>query len=386
MTEVQQTEPPRLSVFSWVAIHALGTVIVIANLAATQETEPWLWAVYGCTVALWPVYLVLDFHESPRTWIPLALGSLVNAVVDGFAVDVTAMLFVAVFIARMTSLPTLRFSVALAVPFLAGALVAGSEAVFGELQFDHVLTVVILGIVGFGLRQYRAQAMATRELLEQTRRTQAEQARAAALDERTRIARELHDVLAHSLGALGVQLEVAEAMLTEGGDQQAITARVSRARRLAAEGLTEARSAVAALRGEVPPLAEALTEITAAHGRDHQTETDFTCTGTPRPLDAAVTVALLRAAREALTNAAKHAPGAPVAVRLAFDTDTVGLTVHDSGAGGPVGAAGGGHGLTGMAERLALAGGSLEAGPADGAEGTGWTVRVSVPDQRGEQP
>ncbi len=125
-------------------------------------------------------------------------------------------------------------------------------------------------------------------LLAQTRLAQAEHARAAALDERPRLARELHDVPAHSLGALGVQLELAEAPLTERSDVDGALRSIRRSRRLAKDGLAEARDAVAALRQDVPPLTETLAAV----------------------------VALAGIAREALTNAGKHARGEDIRMWL----------------------------------------------------------------------
>lgn len=377
-TVVRQEVSSRPSPLGWVALHSLGTVIVIANLAATQETKPWMWALYGCTVALWPAYLVLDFHDSRFAWWPLAFGAVLNAAVEGWSPDITAMLFAAVYGARLAALPTIRLWAAMLTPLVMTALTVASDVLTGhtERMLDRGGTVFLVCVVGLGIRQFRAQSLAARQLLEQTRRTQAEQARAAALDERTRIAREIHDVLAHSLGALGMQLEVAEAMLTDGGSTEEATRRVSRARRLAAEGLTEARSAVAALRGEVPPIVDSLTEMAEAHANDHDVRVDSRATGEPRVLEASVTVALLRAAREALTNAAKHAPAAPIRLELVFTEQEVILRVsNESGEPARESGPGGGHGLTGMAERIALLGGELRAGPDE----RGWTVTVRVP-------
>ncbi|MBU2670979.1 hypothetical protein KOI35_46525 [Actinoplanes bogorensis] len=197
-------------------------------------------------------------------------------------------------------------------------------------------------------------------------------ARAAALDERARIARELHDVLAHSLGALGVQLEVAEAQLTVRGDIEAAAERVRRARRLAADGLVEARSAVAALRSDVPPLPQALDDLVGRHRENHAASVTLRIEGRPRGLASAAEVSLLRTAREALTNAAKHGAPGPVGVTLEFGASSVRLSVVNP-ASSPL--VGGGFGLVGARERLALVGGTLEAGVIDGA----WLVTAEVP-------
>ena len=166
---------------------------------------------------------------------------------------------------------------------------------FRELVLHAAALTAVLIAFGLNRRQYEL--------------TRHEQARAAALDERGRIARDLHDVLAHSLGALSVQLEVAEALLEERNDTAGALERVRRSRRLAVQGLIEARNAVAALRSsEVPALPEALAVLAEQHGQDHRVSVAVRTEGKPRPLESGVIVALLGAAREALTNAGKHAP------------------------------------------------------------------------------
>ncbi|MDX6280185.1 MAG: hypothetical protein QOH03_1256, partial [Kribbellaceae bacterium] len=208
---------------------------------------------------------------------------------------------------------------------------------------------------------------------EQTQLAQQEHARAAALDERGRIARDLHDVLAHSLGALSVQLELAEALLAERNDTAGALDRVRRSRRLAVQGLVEARSAVAALRSdEAPALPDALTALAEQHEKDHQTKVTMTQSGPTRPIPSGITVALLGATREALTNAGKHAPRQPIDVQLDYG-DSLRLAIRNSGLTASVGQ---GFGLAGMRERLALVGGSLEAGP----DGNGWLVIAEVAD------
>ncbi|MGW2199439.1 sensor histidine kinase, partial [Streptosporangium sp. NPDC001682] len=151
--------------------------------------------------------------------------------------------------------------------------------------------------------------------------------------------------------------------------------RIRRSRALAREGLVQARSAVAALREDVPPLPDALSLLVAEHRRDHDVPAELRTTGTRRPITPAAEVCLLRTAREALTNAAKHAPGEPVRVELGYGEGTIWLVVRNPCAAGQA-AASSGHGLQGMGERLALAGGALNAGPAGGL----WEVRAEVPE------
>lgn len=203
-----------------------------------------------------------------------------------------------------------------------------------------------------------------------------EQARGAALAERARIARELHDVLAHSLAGLTIQLEAARAVLAAGADPARALRHVEHAHHLSVDGLVEARRAVAALREDAPPLVDQLRSLVEVHGQAAILEV---C-GPPRPLPAEVSLALFRAAQEALTNASRHAPGAPVQVRLGYRAGETVLEVTDRHPNGPVGPAaraeaGSGYGLVGMRERVKLAGGSVSAGPWE----NGWRVEVRVP-------
>lgn len=221
---------------------------------------------------------------------------------------------------------------------------------------------------------YHDRVRAQAQLLEQTERARAAEARSAALAERGRIAREMHDVLAHSLAGLAVQLEAADALISDG---RADTARdvVRRCRQLAREGLAETRQAVLALReGDRTPLPESLRALVGTYGAD---PARCTVTGGVRELDPEAAFALYRIAQEALTNATKHAPGAPVELALDYRPDTVELSVRNGSAtGAPVlDATGAGYGLSGMRERLEPLGGELTAGPVAG----GWRVTAKIP-------
>jgi signal transduction histidine kinase len=235
-------------------------------------------------------------------------------------------------------------------------------------------------LIGRNRATFRVQAEQSATLLAQRERLEAEQRRADLLDERTRIAREIHDVLAHSIGALGIQVQAARSVLTDYGDIDRAVELLTAAQRLASEGLTETRRAVHALRSDTLPLADELAKATATYGERYHVAVSLDTGGTPRPVPAEATVALLRVAQEALVNAAKHGAGKPVTVRLDFAAASVGLTVRNEvDAAAPraveLSTVNAGYGLTGMRERLRLLGGTLEAGP----DGTCWVVRAQVP-------
>jgi signal transduction histidine kinase len=198
-------------------------------------------------------------------------------------------------------------------------------------------------------------------------RRQAREREAAAA--RTHLARELHDVLAHTLAALSVQLEAADAVL-EQGDIEKLRELLARSRHLVASSIDETAQALRALRDEPVAIAERLAELARSDDVTLRVE------GTPRQLPADSGLALYRAAQEALTNARKHAPGARTEMSLAFTRAETVLRVANAAPSAPAPhAPGTGLGLQGMRERLELAGGRLDAGAVDG----GFAVEAAVP-------
>lgn len=134
------------------------------------------------------------------------------------------------------------------------------------------------------------------------------EARTAVLTERGRIARDVHDVLAHSLAGINMQLELADALI-DTGDLEKVREANARAHALVKESLKQAQWTVHALREDALPLVESLTAMVESSGHHDA----LTVTGTDRELPTQVTQNLLRIAQESLTNAARHAPGAPSA-------------------------------------------------------------------------
>jgi signal transduction histidine kinase len=189
-------------------------------------------------------------------------------------------------------------------------------------------------------------------------------------------------VLAHSLAAVSVNLQAAEGLLVSVPESPELAKAVEcigRAGTLAREGLVAARRAVLALRDGAAPLPEQLSSLAGQYRAAGDLAVDFRVTGTVRPLPEQASLAGYRTAQEALTNARKHAPGQPVTLRLEYEPDQVCVSVVNRlpprQAEGPLAAAGAGYGLTGLRERAALAGGTLEAGPADG----NWRVTLRMP-------
>jgi signal transduction histidine kinase len=266
---------------------------------------------------------------------------------------------------------------------IAATEVTGIAAGTGtEAMIKYPLVLVIGLAIGCSLRASRVQAEQSAVLLAQAGRLREEQAQVAALDERARIAREIHDVLAHSLGALGLQIQVARAILTQRHDEEKTDEILAQAQRMADDGLTETRRAIQALRGQALPLPEGLAELCTDHELRHGTSVSFTVSGEPRPLPADAQVAITRTAQEALVNAAKHALGQLVEISLDYRGGSTALTVRNhlddratKGRGARFATANGGYGLAGMRERLLLLDGTLAAGT-DGSE---WVVTATVP-------
>jgi signal transduction histidine kinase len=251
---------------------------------------------------------------------------------------------------------------------LAGAGVAAIAA--------SALLCAVLGITGALLRRYRLSQEATELLLAKLEDARDDQARSAAAAERASIARELHDVLAHSLSGLSIQLEVVRKLAASADAPAELRGAIDGAADLAKQGLAEARDAVGALRRDDRLGVDQLPELVAHFRKDFNLAVDYTVAGTPRPVTAELGLALYRVTGEALTNVARHAAGASTRVELSYDGSQVRLAVTDSGGTqSALAAQGSGWGLAGLRERVKRLGGELIAGPS----GPGWSVVVSAP-------
>ncbi|GAB2864226.1 sensor histidine kinase [Lentzea nigeriaca] len=338
--------PPPLPALTWTLTAAVITAAVAAGFTARMP-ERW-------RVALITAYVVLSA--------PLfALGPGTAAVAF-------------VFLATSTAGRRLRsVHVASALGVAGSVLTVLSTAAAGSLGFSDAPPWWLSATAGlpvfFGLaRRARTEALAAAEYAaEQSKRALASEARAAALEERGRIAREIHDVVGHSLSGIAVQLDMADALHSAGKESEANEA-VRRARALAVTGLKETRRAVHALRVDTLPLPESIAQLAESHGAT------LRVAGEAGPVTVEIAQAIIRTAQEALTNAHKHAPGADVSLLLEYSEELVSLTVTDGGTAGEQ-HTGGGMGLAGMRERAALLGGTLIAGP----DGPGWTVRMELP-------
>ena len=335
-------------------------------------------------------WVLLDVHPAGsgyRRWaLPLALGVIAAgsgsaSVVGGGA---TAMVIYG-FVAAMAAGGDTGLAAALAVTALGVLATEVTGLAVGAGGYGPLLglpVVIAMGlIIGRNRGAYRIQAEQAAALLTQREQLEAQHRRADLLDERARIAREIHDVLAHSLGALAIQIQAARSVLTDRQDVEQASELLAAAQRMAAEGLAETRRAVHALRVDTLPLDEELAKTATEYATRYRVPVSLDTGGVPRPLPAEATIALLRIAQEGLVNAAKHASGHAVALRLDYTSSDVRLTVRNGlDAGAPTaGLAGGsdtgGYGLTGMAERLRMLNGTLQAGRDEGE----WVVTAQLP-------
>ena len=248
---------------------------------------------------------------------------------------------------------------------------------------DYVL-LAAAWTLGEGVRQRRVHAAELEDRAARLEREREEKARQAVIQERLRIARELHDVVAHSLSVIGVQAGAARLVLDTHPDPTRAREAVAAIEVTANRAMAEMRRALGILRdtepsgaalaplpglGQLPALLDQL--------RRSGLPVELTVEGTPRPLPASIDLSLYRIVQEALTNALKHARATHAEVVVCYGTHDITVEVADDGRGPPPSAAGAqGAGIIGMRERVTLFGGELQVGPRPPG---GYAVRVCLP-------
>jgi len=241
------------------------------------------------------------------------------------------------------------------------------------------ITFTVAWILGFALGGRLRATDTAKRLAEQAEAEREEQARLAVAEERARIARELHDVVGHSVSVMTVQASAVRRLLEpdQGKEREALLVVEQTGR----EALAEMRRMVGVLRRpeEAPALAPQPSldriEQLVAHTRETGLPVELRIEGTRVELPAGIDTTAYRIVQEALTNAVKHARASRAEVVVRYVDGTVELTISDDGQGGGDGG-GSGHGLVGMRERVSVYGGELEAGPQ--ASG-GFRLRATLP-------
>ncbi|MGI5427486.1 sensor histidine kinase [Streptomyces sp. CA-179760] len=323
-----------LSTVSWV----LGAAALHGRLGSDDDTYTWPWTAAGIISHLF-VLLLLALRVRTRA----AVGALAVTVVLTYV--------------------------------LQGWWSAGVRYDATSLIAVPLSAIVVL--VGTALRGRRE---ARAELVEQTTLTAEERTRRTLLEERSRIARELHDVVAHHMSVISIQAQVAPHLVEDPSDE--LKENLAGIRQNAVEALTELRRVLGVLRSEHPgpgkslvgpggdtadhapqptlDRLDALVENTRAAGREVTVE----IIGERRPLPPGVELSAYRIVQEALSNVLRHAPGASAKVRLTYQPDGLEVEIVNSRPTGPASpSTGAGHGLLGMRERVAMLGGTMTAHP-----------------------
>jgi signal transduction histidine kinase len=390
----QALRPPltkRLRPWHWGAIDG-AVAVLLALVFLVGSTRP----AYG--VPLWVAYLLALVSTLPvavrRLWplpvLGIVLGGSVAAMAIGTGKDPS------VAVALVLYLVALRYPRRTSAAVLAGVLAltaAGTAA--GGAALDHnqasevaarfVGSAVVLTaawVIGVAVRQQRAYTAGLREQAERRVQAQLAEGRRAATGERLRIARELHDVVAHSLSLIAVQAGVGNYVAS---------ARPEEAARALASIESTSRGALREMRRLLGVLRDdsAGTEMAPAHGladvgqlvtgtADAGVRVQLEIRGTQRPVPPGVDLAAYRIIQEALTNVVKHAQTTASRVLVTYTDDAICLEITDDGDGAAADAvaASAGHGIAGMRERASLFGGEFHAGP---LPGRGFRVVARLP-------
>jgi len=336
-------------------LHGRGAVILAATIAFV-----------AAAVSSQPQRACISARRRVAALLAMTAAAAVLAVVQPHGIWTAAPIFVAIVAAvRLKRLPGVLTLACSLVVLVAISLIAGHG---GSLSLPIVAVVIFLWLRL--MRQLREQGNVLAE-------SRAAQARAA---ERSRLAREMHDVLAHSLSALALQLESTRLLARDRGVDRDLMRALDQAHGLAAGGLQDARRAIATARGDELPGPERIGVLADAFEEQSGLPVAVEVRGEPHELAPDARLAVYRTAQEALTNVRRHTTAEHVEIELSYLPDGTVLVVEDharTGAPAPAGLAlaGDGYGLTGMRERAELLGGELRAEPTD----DGFRVELRLP-------
>lgn len=341
----------------------LGYLLLAGVAAVLVVRRRWPVSVFAATFAATFAYVLLNYPGGP-IWAGLIVG-LITLLISGHRV--------------------IAYS-SLAVGYVAflwlARLVNGDPTPSVATAIGLAVWMLFLPAVTELVRNRRAYAQANRQRLLEEARSARESARRQASEERLGIARELHDVLAHSLSLINVQAGVALELMDQQPAQ--VRAALDAIKRTSKDALVDVQGVLATLRrpDEAVPLTpgpslRSLDEL-VRQARTTGLSVDVTVTGTPAELPSSVDAAAYRIVQEALTNVVRHAGAGHVTVRVRGDDSALIVTVDDDGpctAGAPASQRRG-EGIPGMRERAAALGGHLDAGPHPGG---GFRVEACLP-------
>jgi len=365
---------------------ALGAAVTLASLASDEpDSRPASVAAYVAGAGVAAVTL------ARRRW-PVTVLALTGLVVLAYhATNFPAIGHWPLVVGLYTCATLGRLRAAILV---GGATVTLATATWLVFDAQPLLPVVSAGLrevaalgaalaLGDAVRSRRGWSAETRERVRRVAREREQEARRRLVEERLRIARELHDITAHTLAVVGVQLNVAADTLTDAPEQARAALRT--AQQANREAVAELKAAVRVLRQEndgVPPRTptpglDQVQRVLAA-AREAGLVVDYRESGRPRALPAPVGLAVHRVIQESITNVLRHADATTVRVSVDYRPTELAVTVVDDGRGA-VGSPPGetGHGLIGMRERVRGLGGTFTAGQARG--GRGFAVSATIP-------
>jgi signal transduction histidine kinase len=379
-------ERPRIHGRDWDAIAALA-------LLAVSQVEIWLFGNLDGPKAVMVPFMVattlsLAWRRRAPLVPPLMLAVAFAAAMVAFAASndwpgqPNSLSMLAVWVVTAYSVaaygepPVAAFGLAVVavMSVVRAALDAGTE-----WEPVSSLFVLIPWGAGVALRRHRRQAAELRDLARQLEREREERARAAVVEERTRIARELHDVVAHSVSVIAVQADAAEAALARDPERSREPLRAIK--QTARETLVEMRRLLGILRqaedelGLAPQPGLSQLDSLIEQSRRAGLTVQLAIEGQPRPLPAGIDLSAYRIVQEGLTNVRKHAGVARARVEVRYGDDDLAVAVLDDGKLSAK-ANDGGHGLVGVEERVALLGGDFRAGR---REAGGYELRARIP-------
>lgn len=261
------------------------------------------------------------------------------------------------------------------------ALPTQSERLGDLMRLQNVTYMVAAALGGFAVKTHQEYVAETEQRAVAAERSREEEAARRVEEERVRIAREIHDITAHSLSAVSIQAAAAERMIDK--DPQAAKDAIATVRATSKNALEEIRSMIGVLRSgdaraeTAPTVGTERMDDIVAYLEDAGIEVDYDAGAFDRErVPAYIDVALFGIAREAATNIVRHANAHQVSIRLATDEALARLSVEDDGVGRDEAKGTDGHGIEGMGERVSLLDGAISA---HNRAGRGFAVRVSIP-------
>ena len=382
--------------FGFAQLMLAASSIVIPDLALRQylgivNLVPDVRVFVGLALTIVPIVVRRVFPIPVFLFCLITFIGMQNAF-DGFSLSVIGPVIALYTVASELGIPeTVACACVAVAALLFGDVPAQTASLAFFTRLQNVTFVVAAALAGYAYRTHRAYVVAVEERAAEAERTREEEASRRVEEERVRIAREVHDITAHSLSAVSIQAAAAERLIDR--DPAAAKEAVSAARATAKSALDDIRSMIGVLRHgddaveKAPAGGTDQLDDLASYLREAGVSVEVRTQGYDRAaVPAHVDMALYTLAREAVTNIVRHAGASRATIEASMGGGCVRLTVADDGRGCgtpaqaagtlPVSSDGEGHGIMGMAERVRVLGGEFSAGDAPGG---GFVVRAVIP-------